>query len=154
MPDPALQFEQFNLVAADVAASVAFYEALGLEFEPSPAEWASHHRSAVFSDGVDFDIDSPEFARVWNAGWRDRPGRPSGVVGFRLDSRDAVDARCAALHAAGYVVQQPPYDTFWGARYAIVEDPDGNAVGLMSPSDPDRRRPPPDPTSWGAVPDA
>jgi uncharacterized glyoxalase superfamily protein PhnB len=33
---------------------------------------------------------------------------------------------------------------FWGARYAIVEDPDGNHVGVMSPSDPDRRRAPPD----------
>lgn len=26
-----------------------------------------------------------------------------------------------------------------GARYAIVEDPDGNYVGVMSPSDPARR---------------
>ncbi len=154
MPDPALQLDQFNLVATDVAVSVAFYEALGLEFAPTPDEWASHHRSAVLSSGVDFDIDSPQFASVWNAGWRGRPGRPSGVLGFRLDSRNDVDARCAALHAAGYVVQQQPYDTFWGARYAIVEDPDGNAVGLMSPPDPDRRGPPPDPASWGAEPDA
>jgi len=27
----------------------------------------------------------------------------------------------------------------WGARYAVVEDPDGNALGIMSPVDPDRR---------------
>jgi uncharacterized glyoxalase superfamily protein PhnB len=38
-------------------------------------------------------------------------------------------------------VQQPPYDAFWGARYAVVSDPDGNAVGIMSPIDPDRRSP-------------
>jgi uncharacterized glyoxalase superfamily protein PhnB len=38
---------------------------------------------------------------------------------------------------------QPPWDAFWGARYAIVEDPDGIAVGLMSPISPDRRSPPP-----------
>ena len=42
----------------------------------------------------------------------------------------------ADLTGAGYRGQQPPYDAFWGARYAVVEDPDGNAVGLMSPSDP------------------
>jgi uncharacterized glyoxalase superfamily protein PhnB len=29
-------------------------------------------------------------------------------------------------------------DTFWGARYAVIEDPDGNHVGLMSPIDPER----------------
>ena len=48
----------------------------------------------------------------------------------------------ADLVAAGYRRQQPPYDAFWGARYAVIEDPDGNAVGIMSPVDPDRRSQP------------
>jgi hypothetical protein len=51
---------------------------------------------------------------------------------------------CAALlltagagsGGAGYEGQQPPYDAFTGARYAVVLDPDGNAVGLMGPIDP------------------
>ena len=30
-------------------------------------------------------------------------------------------------------------DEVWGARYAIIEDPDGNHVGIMSPSDSSRR---------------
>ena len=54
-------------------------------------------------------------------------------------------AAVTCVTGAGYRGQQPPYDAFWGARYAVVEDPDGNAVGIMSPSDPDRRsmaRPP------------
>ena len=38
---------------------------------------------------------------------------------------------------------QPPHDAFWGARYAIVEDPDGIAVGLMSPISPDFKSVPP-----------
>ena len=50
-----------------------------------------------------------------------------------------MDARYADLTAAGYRGQQPPWDAFWGARYAVVEDPDGNPVGLMSPIDPARR---------------
>jgi hypothetical protein len=33
-------------------------------------------------------------------------------------------------------------DGFWGARYAVIEDPDGNAVGIMSPVNPDRRSQP------------
>jgi uncharacterized glyoxalase superfamily protein PhnB len=44
-----------------------------------------------------------------------------------------VDEIYAGLTGAGYRGHQKPYDAFWGARYAIVEDPDGNAVGLMSP---------------------
>jgi hypothetical protein len=40
--------------------------------------------------------------------------------------------------------RQPPFDAFWGARYAIVADPDGNDVGLMSPIDESRRTWPPE----------
>jgi hypothetical protein len=35
------------------------------------------------------------------------------------------------------------YDAFWGARYAIVADPDGSDVGLMSPIDEQRQTWPP-----------
>jgi uncharacterized glyoxalase superfamily protein PhnB len=42
----------------------------------------------------------------------------------------------------GYRGQQPLYDAFWGARYAVIEDPGGNAVWIMSPIDPDRRSQP------------
>jgi hypothetical protein len=36
---------------------------------------------------------------------------------------------------AGYVIHLEPIDAFWGARYAIIDDPDGNHIGIMSPSD-------------------
>jgi uncharacterized glyoxalase superfamily protein PhnB len=65
------------------------------------------------------------------------------VVGFRLPSREAVDALYADLTDAGHAGLQPPCDAFWGSRYAIVEDPDGVAVGFMSPPSPDRRSAPP-----------
>jgi len=39
----------------------------------------------------------------------------------------------------------PPYDAFWGSRFAVVTDPDGNAVGLMSPRDDAFRGPSPSP---------
>ena len=56
-----------------------------------------------------------------------------------LASRQEVDARYAELTAAGYAGRQPPTDAFWGARFAIVRDPDGNDVGLISPVDPAKR---------------
>jgi len=65
------------------------------------------------------------------------------VLGFSVATRDDVDRIYAEVTGAGYTGQQAPYDAFWGARYAIVADPDGNAVGIMSPSDPDRRSAPP-----------
>jgi uncharacterized glyoxalase superfamily protein PhnB len=92
--------------------------------------------------GSDLDLDSAVFVTKWNSGW---PGGTGAVIGFRVDSRQAVDEVVGELEADGALVQQRPYDAFWGARYAIVCDPDGHAVGIMSPVDPAARREPPAP---------
>jgi uncharacterized glyoxalase superfamily protein PhnB len=78
-------------------------------------------------------------AAIWHVGWRQPTGGSRVVLGFSFPSREAVDERYADLVGAGYAGRQPPYDAFWGARYAIVQDPDGNDVGLMSPIDPTKR---------------
>ena len=70
--------------------------------------------------------------------------RTGVVIGFALPTREAVDERYAELTSAGYAGRQPPFDAFWGARYAIVADPDGHDVGLMSPMDSSRRTWPPE----------
>jgi uncharacterized glyoxalase superfamily protein PhnB len=61
------------------------------------------------------------------------------VLGFALPSPEAVDEKYGQLVAAGYRGRREPYDVFFGARYAIVEDPDGRPVGLMGPTDSRRR---------------
>jgi uncharacterized glyoxalase superfamily protein PhnB len=135
--------DQLNIVVRDVKAAVDFYRLLGLEIPETLPEWQAHHRSADMSGEVDLDLDSAAFTASWNDGW---PVATSGVVvGFRVAMREDVDDLYAELTGAGHVGQQAPYDAFWGARYAIVEDPSGNAVGLMSPVDPARRTRPPDP---------
>ncbi|MEX0666667.1 MAG: VOC family protein [Acidimicrobiia bacterium] len=131
-------FNQFNLVVTDMEATLRFYRRLGLTIRDTDAAWADHHRTAIMPNGVDLDFDSVEFAKQWDTGWPNEAARGAGVMGFGVQSRDAVDAIYHDLTAAGYKAQQAPYDTFWGARYAVVEDPDGNAVGLMSPVDPER----------------
>jgi uncharacterized glyoxalase superfamily protein PhnB len=45
-----------------------------------------------------------------------------------------VDRLFQAATTAGYRTQKSPEDAFRGARYAIVEDPDGHAIGFMSES--------------------
>jgi catechol 2,3-dioxygenase-like lactoylglutathione lyase family enzyme len=137
MSDDRPILDQFNLVVADMGASVTFYRRLGLDIPDTEPEWQASHRSASSRDGIDLDFDSVEFAKRWDQGWPDRPAM--GVLGFKVASREAVDEIYQDLTSAGYKSQQAPHDTFWGARYAIVEDPDGNAVGLMSPVDPSRR---------------
>lgn len=130
-----IRLDQVNLVVRDVEESRAFYARLGLDFgdERDPV-WAAHHVSALHGDStpIDVDLDSTTFATKWNEGW---PGGSGAVLGFKVDSRDEVDTLVVALAAEGVPVQQHPYDAFWGARYAVVSDPDGNGVGIMSPVD-------------------
>jgi catechol 2,3-dioxygenase-like lactoylglutathione lyase family enzyme len=135
-------FAQLNLVVADMTASVAFYRRLGLAVDTSHP-WSAHHVDIRMPNGVELSLDSIQFAKRWDTGLRAHAGPSRNVIGFNVPSREAVDERYAELTAAGYASHQPPYDAFWGARYAIVEDPDGNPVGLMSPLDPARRTAPP-----------
>ena len=51
-------------------------------------------------------------------------------------SVDDVDEATAALEAAGYLVIEPPEDSPWGERVAMVSDPFGTRVRLATPIDP------------------
>ena len=133
--DDSPLLDQLNLVVSDMQATVTFYRRLGLDIPDTEPDFQVHHRSARLPGGLDLDFDSAEFARHWDAGWQSG----SAVIGFKVSSRERVDSLYSELTAFGYVSQQPPYDAFWGARYAIVEDPDGNPVGIMSPVDPELR---------------
>ena len=142
---------QLNIVSGNVDASIAFYRRLGVDI-PDPRIWrtatGAHHVSAIEADSAEaatLDLDSTAFAQKWNKGWagrQDLAGRV--VVGFSVSSREEVDRLYGEMTVAGHRGLQAPWDAFWGARYAIVEDPDGIAVGLMSPISAKHRAPPPE----------
>jgi catechol 2,3-dioxygenase-like lactoylglutathione lyase family enzyme len=137
--------DQINLVVSDMAATVEFYRRLGLKVADFGPPMDAHHRSAGPRGGIHLDFDSEAFASKWNQSHT--PGQIGPVIGFRCATREAVDRTYADLTGAGHRGHQAPYDAFWGSRYAIVADPDGNLVGLMSPRDPAMVSPPPDPTA-------
>jgi len=135
--------DQLNLVARDFDAAAAFYRRLGLELPEASESFGIRHADLSFATGFSLDLDNEKLASVYNASWR-RPGaRARVVIGFRFETREEVDAKYAELTGAGHPGRQAPYDAFWGVRYAVVADPDGNDVGLMSPPDPARRSWPP-----------
>lgn len=138
-PRPVLN--QLNLIVRDMEATLVFYGRLGLAI-PKDARKGPHHTELCMPGGFTLELDSRELAKAYNASARD-PQAGSAVIGFGLASREEVDRLYAELTRAGHPGCQAPYDTFWGARYAIVADPDGRQVGLMSPIDPARRSAPP-----------
>lgn len=147
MADQQPVLNQLDLVVRDIDAAVAFYRRLGLEI-PDSAVWrttsGAHHVDLHLPNGFHLHFDSVALTKSFNSGWPKVAGAGTRtIVGFAMPSREIVDERYAELVAAGYTGRQPPYDTFWGARYAVIEDPDGNHVGLMSPLDPAKRGIPP-----------
>jgi uncharacterized glyoxalase superfamily protein PhnB len=140
-----IALDQINLVADDMDATLRFYRLLGVKI-PKSAIWRTKsgiHHVGVECGGMRLDFDSPAMAGVYNAGFRKRRASGNLVIGFSVKTRRRVDLLYEKLVAAGHAGLQKPWDAFWGARYAIVADPDGNHVGLMSPIDPRKRAAPP-----------
>jgi catechol 2,3-dioxygenase-like lactoylglutathione lyase family enzyme len=138
MSEAAPDLHMLNVIVGDMPASLDFYRRLGVVMPGGESEPGAHVQLRM-PGGFSLELDTAESARVWHAGWRADPASAGVVIGFSLLSREAVDERYAELTSAGYLGRQPPFDAFWGARYAIVADPDGNDVGLMSPVDESRR---------------
>jgi catechol 2,3-dioxygenase-like lactoylglutathione lyase family enzyme len=133
-------FSQLNIVVRDMDAAIGFYRMLGLDISSPVGDWppgsGARHVDGPPEGGAHLDLDNAEMTRIW-AGQALEPG--AAVIGFCVPSREAVDDTFAQLTEAGYLGRRQPYDAFFGSRYAIVEDPDGHCIGLMSPADPQLR---------------
>jgi catechol 2,3-dioxygenase-like lactoylglutathione lyase family enzyme len=112
-------------VVADLAASVAFYRRLGLVL-PEDAEQEPHTEAAL-PGGLRPALDPVETVRSFDPQWAPATGSRVSPA-FDCGVPDAVDARYGELTQAGYEGHLKPWDAFWGQRYAVVRDPDGNAV--------------------------
>jgi catechol 2,3-dioxygenase-like lactoylglutathione lyase family enzyme len=127
------KIDLIGLVVADMARSLAFYRHLGLDL-PAEADEAPHAEYEL-PGGLRLAWDTEDTIRSFDPDWK----RPSGghriALAFRLDSPAETDAAYAELVALGYRGHKAPWDAVWGQRYAIIDDPDGNAIDLFSPLD-------------------
>ena len=106
---------------------------------PEQALWRTptgiHHvsgKASTADNALDFDIDSIAFAQKWNVGWSGRSDlKGRVVVGFQVPSRNDVDTLYDKLTGRRLSRTASAQRYILGPRYAIVEDPDGIAVGLM-----------------------
>jgi predicted enzyme related to lactoylglutathione lyase len=132
---------QVNIISGNMASACTFYRLLGLPIDAGADE---DHIEVGLPNDFTLELDSERSVSLWD-GSRDASPGGGVVLGFAVPTRDAVDAIYRRITEAGFRRRQPPYDAFWGGRYAIVEDPSGNSIGLMSPIDADRKYWPPKP---------
>ena len=117
-----------ELNTRDVEGAKAYYAAtLGWSFDTMPMpETGGDYTVAKMGDqmvGGMFDITGMP-------GMDEVP--PHWFTYFAVDD---VDAAAAATEAAGGSIQRPSFDVEGVGRIAIVQDPTGAMLGLMTPSD-------------------
>jgi catechol 2,3-dioxygenase-like lactoylglutathione lyase family enzyme len=129
---PTPRLDLIGIVTDDMAASLAFYRRLGLDI-PAGAE-KEPHAETTLPGGLRMAWDSAESVRSFMPGWSPPTGgQPRTSLAFLCDSPADVDKLYAELTQAGYHGEQAPWDAFWGQRYALIHDPDGNSVDLFAP---------------------
>lgn len=53
-------------------------------------------------------------------------------LAFLCDSVEEVDFICQKMKDAGYSIYKEPWDAFWGQRYGIIQDVDGNLLSVFA----------------------
>jgi catechol 2,3-dioxygenase-like lactoylglutathione lyase family enzyme len=111
------QISAVTLVTEDMAASVAFYVALGfrLRYGGSDADFTSF---SVGGGYLNLQAGARPTTEVW------------GRIVFWVDD---VDAMHAGALAAGFQPETAPADAPWGERYFHLRDPDGHELSFARP---------------------
>lgn len=133
MSIPSVNLDAIGIVSSDLHESIRFYRLLGLDFPSDPA--GEDHLEAKTSSGLRVMLDALELVRKLVPNYETPRGHRMGLA-FHCGDAQGVDAVYAQIVAAGFDSKMPPWDAFWGQRYAQVMDPDGNIVDLFAPLPP------------------
>ena len=118
-----------GIIARDMASSLRFYRLLGLDI-PAGAE-KEDHVEYVTPGGFRLAWDTLELMKSLNPDWVEPAGHRIGLA-FKCASPAEVDQLYQQVTQSGYLSHKAPWDAFWGQRYAVVVDPDGNLVDLFA----------------------
>lgn len=124
----AVKLDMIGIVVKDMGKALDFYRALGFAI-PSDQEAAPHVEIA--HEGVRIAFDTQEVARDVYGTW-DEPTGHRIELAFQCDDAAAVDELYRKVVALGYDSRREPWDAFWGQRYAVIADPDGNLISLFA----------------------
>lgn len=127
----ALKPDMVGIVVADMGRALAFYRLLGLEI--AEGQEAESYVEVITANGYRISWNAESMMREIDPHWVPPTGGPRVSLAFKCDSPDEVDATYAKIIASGLGVgDKEPWDAFWGQRYAVVRDPDGNPVDVFA----------------------
>jgi len=122
------QIDAIGVAVSDMALAVAFYSRLGLDFPPEAA--SEPHAEAMLGSSMRLMLDTEAMLRQIDPDWAATPGGRLGLA-VRMPDPGSLDELYTELAADGLGVK-PPWNAFWGQRYAVVQDPDGLHIDLYA----------------------
>ncbi|MEY9258737.1 catechol 2,3-dioxygenase-like lactoylglutathione lyase family enzyme [Brevibacterium epidermidis] len=131
-----MKLDAISIITADMPAAVTFYSALGLELADGGPD-APH--TEFTSGSLRILLDTEAVMLGIDPEWTWPTGGHKMSLAFDCSTAEAVDSTFAELTGRGDGGSEPvagvvhePWDAFWGQRYAVVSDPDGNTVDLFA----------------------
>ncbi|MGG3575300.1 VOC family protein [Bacillus gobiensis] len=123
-----IKLDMVGIVVKDMKKALNFYRVLGFEI-PESANEEPH--AEVEQAGCRLAFDTQEIAKSVYGSWEEPYGHRVELA-FKCDSSDALNELYSKIIQSGYEAHREPWDAFWGQRYAIVKDPDGNLISLFA----------------------
>jgi uncharacterized glyoxalase superfamily protein PhnB len=117
-----------GIAVSDMQASIRFYRLLGLDVPDDPGDG---HVDISLPEGGRLMLDSEDVIRSFLPDWARTDGNQVSLA-FECESPAKVDELYERVVEAGYEGEKPPWDAFWGQRYALLGDPDGVRVNLYA----------------------
>lgn len=131
MTPTAPRFRELYLFVNNIADTVAFYTALGLEVETVSETFAR----IIWQERAVVTFGTAELTRSYDPSYAE-PRKPGGfTLGFEFDTHNQVDHAHQAMVDAGYTSHLAPCTPPWQSRFAILLDPDAHYVALHGPRD-------------------
>ena len=116
-----------------MGGALRFYRLLGLNIaEDSDGE---PYVEVITRNGYRISWNTEAMIKEIDPEWKEPVGQRISLA-FKCDTPAEVDAAYNNIVAQGYAGHKAPWDAFWGQRYAVVLDPDGNTVDLFAPLTP------------------
>lgn len=123
-----IKLDMIGIVVKDMKQALDFYRVLGFDIPESTNE---EPHAEVEQTGFRLAFDTQEIAKEVYGSWEEPYGHRVELA-FKCDSGDALDELYTKIIQSGYDGYREPWDAFWGQRYAIVKDPDGNLISLFA----------------------
>jgi uncharacterized glyoxalase superfamily protein PhnB len=125
-----VSLDAIGIAVEDIERTRAFYVRLGLDV---PADTEGHgHVEVELKGGLRLMFDTFETMKSFDSSWDYTQGTTNASLAFSFETPGEVDEKHDELVAAGATSHLPPWDAFWGMRYAVLRDPDGNELSLYA----------------------